>query len=97
MPYIVRWTGNAMDGLARAHAFLTGIDFDAAQRALDAIEAGADMLEQFPNAGRPADDLEPNHRELLIPFGGSGYALFYEVVGETVCILAVKHQKEAGY
>jgi toxin ParE1/3/4 len=86
-----------MDGLARVHAFLAAIDSDAAQRALDAIEAGADMLEQFPNAGRPADDLEPDHRELLIPFGGSGYALFYELAGDVVYILAVKHQKEAGY
>jgi len=86
-----------MDGLVRVHAFLAEIDLGAAQQALDAIEAGADMLEQFPNAGRSADGLELDHRELLIPFGGSGYALFYEVVGNTVFILAVKHQKEAGY
>ena len=97
MSYIVRWTDNAIDGLARVHAFLAEIDPDMAQQALDAIEAGADILEQFPNAGRPADDLEPDHRELLIPFGGSGYALFYEVVGDSVFMLAVKHQKEAGY
>ena len=97
MPYIVRWTDNAIAGLARVHAFLATLDSGAARQALDAIEAGADMLEQFPNAGRPADGLEPDHRELLIPFGGSGYALFYEVVGDVVFILAVKHQKEAGY
>ena len=95
--YIVKWTDNAMDGLARVHVFLAEINLGAAQQAMDAIEAGVDMLEQFPNAGRPADDLEPEHRELLIPFGGAGYALFYEVVGDTVFILAVKHQKEAGY
>ena len=55
------------------------------------------MAAALLNAGRPADDLEPEHRELLIPFGASGYMLFYEVLGETVLILAVKHQKEAGY
>jgi len=97
MPYVVRWAGNAVDGLARIHVFLADIDPDAAQQALNAIEAGVDILEQFPNAGRPADDLESDHRELLIPFGGSGYALFYQVIGEVVLILAVKHQKEAGY
>jgi plasmid stabilization system protein ParE len=64
---------------------------------LDTIEASVDRLERFPNAGRPADDLEPDHSELLVPFGGSGYVLFYEVVGDAVLILAVKHQKEAGY
>ena len=97
MPYIVRWTDNAIDGLARIHVFLADIDPDVAQQALNAIGAGVDILEQFPNAGRPADDLEPDHHELLIPFGSSGYALFYEVTGETVLILAVKHQKEVGY
>ena len=97
MPYIVRWTDNAMDGLVRVYAFLVERGLGVAQQALDAIEAGADILERFPNAGRPADDLEPEHRELLIPFGGSGYSLFYEVAGDAVFILAVKHQKEAGY
>ncbi len=74
MPYMIRWTANALSGLVRAHAFLAEVD-----------------------AGRPADDLEPDHRELLIPFGGSGYAVFYEVQGEEVLILALKHQREAGY
>jgi hypothetical protein len=44
-----------------------------------------------------AEDLEPEHRELLIPFGASGYVIFYETLDNDVCILAVKHQKEAGY
>ena len=97
MPYMIRWTANALSGLVRAHAFLAEVDAEAAQKALDAIEAATDVLEQFPHAGRPADDLEPDHRELLIPFGGSGYAVFYEVQGEEVLILALKHQREAGY
>ena len=97
MSYIVRWADQAMDGLVRVHSFLSDINPDAALQALEAIEAGADTLGQFPNAGRPANDLEPEHQELLIPFGASGYTLFYEVLGETVLILAVKHQKEAGY
>lgn len=97
MPYVVRWADSAMDGLERVHSFLAELDAQAALQALDTIYAGAETLGQFPNAGRPADDLEPEHRELLIPFGASGYTLFYEVLGETVLILAVKHQKEAGY
>lgn len=97
MPYIIRWTANALAGLVRVHAFLAEADAIAAQKALDAIEAATDVLEQFPHVGRPTDDLEPDHRELLIPFGASGYALFYEVLGEDVLILALKHQREAGY
>ena len=97
MSYIVRWSDNALAGLVRVHAFLAQSDPQAAQKALDAIEVATDVLEQFPHAGRPADDLEPEHRELLIPFGASGYAVFYEVGEGHVLILAIKHQREAGY
>lgn len=97
MSYIVRWTDNAMDGLIRVHAFLAEKDIDVAQRAMDAIEAGADILTYFPYAGRLKDGFDTENRELLISFGASGYVLFYEVAGDDVLILAVKHQKEAEY
>lgn len=97
MPYLVHWTANALAGLARVHTFLAAADAGAAQKALDAIIAATDILHEFPHAGRPADDLEPDYRELLIPFGVSGYALVYELRGATVVILALKHQREAGY
>jgi len=57
-------------------------------------------LAYFENSlmqGRPADDLDPEHRELLIPFGASGYVIVYEVYADSVLVLAVRHQKEAGY
>jgi hypothetical protein len=41
--------------------------------------------------------LDPEHRELLIPFGVTGYVLVYEVYAERILVLAVRHQKEAGY
>ena len=97
MPFVVRWTDNALQGLLRVYAFGAATDTSVAQQALDAVEAGADRLEHFPHAGRPSPDLEPEQRELLIPFGASGYVLFYEMAGDFVYILAIKHQKEAGY
>lgn len=97
MSYIVRWSDNALTPLVRVHAFLAESDPLAAQKTLDAIEAATDVLEQFPHAGRPADDLEPEHRELLIPFGASGYVVFYDVGEGHVLILSLKHQREAGY
>ena len=97
MSYLVRWSDNALAGLMRVHAFLAENDRQAAQKALDTIEAATDVLEQFSHAGRPADDLEPEHRELLIPFGASGYAVFYEVGEGYVLILSLRHQREAGY
>ena len=97
MPYLVTWTENARHGLERAYLFLAERSEEAAVAAIRAIREKALLLEQFPNAGRPAEDLEPEQRELLIPFGGSGYVLIYAVSGNTVQVLAVKHQKEAGY
>ena len=86
------WTPGASVGLERAYLFLAEKDEEAAVKALGSL-----LLEKFPEAGRPAEDLEPEHRELLIPFGGSGYVLLYRIEGALVYILAVRHQKEAGY
>ena len=96
MPRLI-WTGGALESLRRAYLFLAEKDQESAAKAIDTIRKGVNLLNQFPHAGRPADDLELEHRELLIPFGPSGYAVFYEVAGDDVYILAVKHQKEAGY
>jgi plasmid stabilization system protein ParE len=97
MPYLVHWTDNATAGLKKAYLFLADKSEEAAIGAIKAIRDKALLLEQFPNAGRPADDMEPEYRELLVPFGGAGYVLVYEVLGNSVYILALKHQKEAGY
>lgn len=96
MPRLI-WTAGALEGLGKIHCFLAEKDARAAAKALDAIRKGANVLRHFPQAGRPTEDLEPEHRELLIPFGASSYAIFYEAIDDSVCILAVKHQKEAGY
>ena len=97
MSYIVIWTEGALDDLARHYAFMAEEDVEFGLKAVEAIEAGALLLERFPNAGRPAVDLEPEQKELLISFGTSGYVLLYEVEGEKVFILALRHQREAGY
>jgi len=48
--------------------------------------------------GKPFEGL-PEIRELIIPFGDSGYvALYdYEAASDSVIVLAFRHQKEAGY
>lgn len=91
------WTPEASAGLERAYLFLAEKDEEAAIKALDAIDGGSLLLEDFPEAGRPAEDLEPEHRELLVPFGASGYVLLYQIENALVYILAVRHQKEVGY
>ena len=96
MPRLI-WTNRAAAGLRQVYLFLAEKDATAAAKAVDSIRNKANILKQYPNAGRPDDDLEPEHRELLIPFGAAGYVLYYEVMGDAVQILAVKHQREAGY
>jgi toxin ParE1/3/4 len=72
-------------------------DRDAAKAAAETIRKQAAILNKFPNAGRPAEDLEPEHRELPVPFGASGYVLLYRVEKPCVYILAVRHQKEVEF
>ena len=72
MPYLkLVWTPAALRGVHRAYRFLFEKDKDAAGAAIAAIRKQVAILKKFPNAGRPADDLDPEHRELLIPFGAS--------------------------
>ncbi len=41
--------------------------------------------------------MEVEYRELVIEFGDSGYVVLYRYDGAIAVILAVRHQKEAGY
>ncbi len=47
--------------------------------------------------GRLIDDLPEDYREWPIGFGDSGYVARYRIDDDAVTILAVRHQKEAGY
>lgn len=67
-------------------------------RAAQAIERQLSLLESTPDIGRPHPE-SPELRELIIPFGDSGYiALYrYEKPSDAVYVLAVRHKKDAGY
>lgn len=99
MPHIVVWSPRSLECVQRLYNFLAEKDIDAAKAAAVLILKQAELLEKFPQAGRPAEDLEPEHRELLIPFGGAGYALLYHFTesGDMVTVLAIRHQKEVEY
>ena len=91
-------TEGAAKGLERCRCFLAGKAADAARRAGQAIERQLQLLETAPELGRPLSEM-PGLRELMIPFGDSGYiALYrYEPDSDTVYVVAFRHQKEAGY
>ena len=98
MPYLkLLWSPDALLGVQRAYRFLAGKNRDAARAAAGAIRKQAAILQKYPQAGRPGDDLDPEHRELVVPFGASGYVIVYAVHADHVLVLAVRHQKEAGY
>jgi plasmid stabilization system protein ParE len=91
------WSPPALADVQRLYRFLTIKDEDAARRAIKTIRAGVKILAHQPEVGRPAEDMDPVFREWLIDFGSSGYIALYRFDGETATILAVRHQKEAGY
>lgn len=86
----------AIRDIQRLREFLRPKNADAARRAGEAILQGVRMLGVQPRIGRPVEDLPDEYREWLIDFGGSGYVVRYRLAGDTVTILAVRHQKELG-
>lgn len=96
MPRLI-WSPSALEDVQRLYRFLAPKDKAAARRAIKAIRAGVKILSHQPEVGRPVEDMEPEFREWFIDFGSSGYIVIYRFNGETATILAVRHQKEAGY
>jgi toxin ParE1/3/4 len=99
MPHIVIWSPRSIEGIERLYNFPAEKNIGAAKAAAALILKQAELLEIFPNAGRPAEDLDPEHRELFIPFGAAGYVLLYRFDADraAVTVLAVRRQKEIGY
>ena len=96
MPRLI-WSPQALLDVQRLYRFLAMKNTDAAKRAVKAIREGVKILAAQPGVGRPAEDMEPEYREWLIDFGDSGYIALYHYDGKTAVIVAVRHQKEAGY
>jgi plasmid stabilization system protein ParE len=96
MPQVII-TQTALADIARLRDFLRSKDAEAAQEAGNAIIQAIYSLRQFPERGRNVDWLGENYRELVIKFGGTGYVAIYRIDGLKVSVLAVRHQKEAGY
>jgi plasmid stabilization system protein ParE len=96
MPRLI-WSPSALRDVHRVYRFLAEKNLDAAKRAITATRTRIQILEEHPEAGRPADDMEPEYREWLINFGDSGYVVLYHYDKKIAVIVAVRHQIEAGY
>ena len=104
MTYRVRLTREAEDDLERLFEFVlerelernTG-DLELADKALIAIKNGVSTLKTSPFTCRKASQ-SPFLRELVIPFGHSGYVALFEIVDTaTVVVAAVRHPLEDDY
>lgn len=96
MPQVI-FAPAAIRDMQRLREFLRPKNADAAHRAGEAIRQGVKMLGAYPRMGRLVDELPEQYREWLIDFGDSGYVALYRIDDDEVTILAVRHQKEAGY
>lgn len=102
MTFRVRFTREAEDDLLRLYRFLLdrdASDWSVAERALEAISHAIEGLSRSPFSYRKASGGENERlRELIIPFGASGYVALFEIEGhDVVTILAVRHQHEDDY
>ena len=99
MSYKVRLTRDALEDLEQLYEFLVERDLSAAERALTAIEKALELLAFSPFSCRKAlQQSDPRWRELLIPFGRSGYVALFEIDDErTLTVAAVRHQREDDY
>lgn len=103
MSFNVRFSAGADEDLGRLFDFLidraqTVEDLDLAQLAINAISTTAvAQLAITPFSFRKAGR-STSRRELIIPFGATGYVALYEIEGpSSVVILAVRHQREEDY
>jgi plasmid stabilization system protein ParE len=86
----------AFDDLERVAGFLLHQSSRQARETGPLILSALGVLKQHPLIGRP---IEHGLRELLISRGRSGYvALYrYQPATDTVLVLRVRHQREAGF
>ena len=102
MSFSIRLTREALDDLQRLEEFLVELasehgDYDLPVRAVEAIRRELRILETNPYTCRKAGS-NPLERELVIPFGGSGYVALFEITSENeVAVSAIRHQREDDY
>lgn len=92
----ILYGARALADLDRLFDFLAEQEPGVAKEAAAAIVHAIAVLERHPYIGRP---VRGRVRELVISFGRSGYVALYRVTPgrDRVEVLAVRHQREAGY
>jgi plasmid stabilization system protein ParE len=90
------FTGRALRDIERVTAFLMDTLPQEALETATLISQGVGLLRDHPEVGRP---IGRGLRELVISRGRTGYLALYrfDADADVVSILALRHQREAGY
>jgi len=91
------WSPEALSDVQRLYRFLAAKNPDAARRAAAAIREGMQQVAETPGIGRPVETMDPEFREWPISFGASGYVALYRLEADYALVVAIRHQREAGY
>lgn len=93
----VEWHDLAIVDLERLKEFVAQHNQEAALKAVRHIKAAIQHISTHPQIGKPVEGF-PDYRDIVIPFGASGYVVRYRILGDAaLIILAVKHGKEVGF
>ena len=104
MTYDVTLTDDARADLILLYDFVLeremardGGDVTLADKAYEAIDSALTMLARAPFTYRRSD-IDTTARELVVPFGATGYVILFEIrQNRQVIIAGVRHQRESGY
>ena len=92
----ISYSPRAASDLPRLVDSLADEDPVAAAETAELIATAVEALESHPLLGRP---VESGYRELVISRGKTGYlALYrYDETRDRILVLAIRHQREAGF
>ena len=93
----VRYAPEAIRDLQRLREFLRPLNPASAKRASERIRNSLQVLGHQPHIGRPIEELPDEFREWVIEFSDNGYLVRYRIDADSVTILSMRHQKEAGF
>ena len=94
---MILFDDGALVDLERIFGFNLERGAEWAERQIESIRVAVMILEEHPRIGRPVPDSEL--RELVMSVGKTGFIALYQFdeLEHVVRVLAIRHQREAGY
>lgn len=96
MPSLI-WSARALSDLERINTLLAQENPALAREMVAEVRNRANLLNDFPAAGRPVPDLSSRYRELILRRGKGALILRYSLEEGRPVILRVHHSLEDGF